>query len=113
MEQVRTAVVAWLRAFWSFAKSSKTTAFALAICAALMGRIALIQLRCLTLPIVVEEQHNWRQGFTYSVAWNYAHAHGIPDFFHPRWYQETAVNNLVAMEAPIYPYLGGLVMRVF
>ena len=56
MEKVRTAVINWLRAFWTFAKSSPATALALAICTALMVRIALIQLRCLPLPLVMEEQ---------------------------------------------------------
>lgn len=111
MGKSRTAFADWVGRAWAFTDDSPATALAFGVCAALMGRIALIQLRCLSLPIVFEEQHNWRQGFTYSVAWNFAHSNA--DFFHPRWYTEGAKNNLVAMEAPIYPYLGSLAMRVF
>jgi 4-amino-4-deoxy-L-arabinose transferase-like glycosyltransferase len=114
MRKTRTAITNWLRASWAFARSSKGTTAALLIGILALGRIVLVQLRCLPLPLVVEEQHHWRQAFTYGVAWNFAHSHSvIPDFFHPHWWVEGPVSNLVAMEAPLYPWLGGLAMKIF
>lgn len=113
MPNPRALIATWLKAASAFAKNSKATAVALVIGIGVLGRIVLIQLRCLPLPLVVEESHHWRQAFTYGVAWNYAHGGRAGwDFFHPHWYVEGALSNLVAMEAPVYPYLGGLVMRL-
>lgn len=113
MTNARTAIGDWLRAFWAFAKSSKATTAALLLGVVALGRIVLIQLRCLPLPVVVEEQHHWRQAFTYGIAWNFSHSSSfLPDFFHPHMIQEGPVSNLVAMEAPLYPWLGGIVMKI-
>ncbi len=75
------------------------------------GRIALLQLACLAHPIFAGEGHSWRQSFTYGVAWNFAHT--THDFFKPRMFPELVKNNIIAMEAPIYPYLGGALISLF
>lgn len=93
------------------ANAAKVTTIAMVIGIVISGRIALLQLGCLGHAIHPQEGHYWRQAFTYSVAWNFAH--DSPNFFLPRSFHELAKSNIVAMEAPIYPYLSSAFLRVF
>lgn len=93
------------------ARAHKVTAAAFVVGALLVLRVAYRQLGSLGHLIYNVEGHHWRQAFTYGVAWNYAHS--ALDFFKPRMFLELANSNIVGMEAPIYPFLGGLLLRVF
>lgn len=55
--------------------------------------------------------HEWRQGWTYSVA--YLFVHESADFFHPRHAWRGHLTGIVGMEPPIYPYVLALLMRLF
>lgn len=68
-----------------------------------------LELRSLLGPIYGE--HDWRQGWTYSVA--YAFVHENASFFYPKHAWRGDLTGIVGMEAPIYPYLLSLLMRVF
>lgn len=92
------------------AKEGPIAVIAAAIGALAFGRVLLAQLVSLPLPIVVYEGHNWRQAFTYGTAWNYAHT--TLDVLRPRMFVELARSNVVAMEAPLYPLLASILLRV-
>ncbi len=55
--------------------------------------------------------HEWRQGWTYSVAWSFVHEGA--SFFYPRHAWREHLSGIVGMEPPIYPYVASLLMRVF
>lgn len=95
----------------SFAKESKVTTIGFVIGAALFLRLLAAQLAVLGHPLHVREGHHWRQSFTYSVTWNFAHF--TKDIFHPRMFEEFAKSNIVAMEMPLYPYLCAPFVRLF
>ncbi len=71
--------------------------------------LAAWQLRTAFIPVVGE--HNWRQADTYSIAFNFVHE--SPDFFHPRIDWSRGRSGVMGMEAPIYPFLCSIAMRVF
>lgn len=108
--ELKQRLVTWTHEALSAARAAKVTTLAVVVGFIVWARIIVLQVRCLPLPISSHEQHHWRQSFTYGVAWNYAHV--TLDFFRPRMYLELFQSNIVAMEAPIYPYLCGLMMRV-
>jgi hypothetical protein len=68
-----------------------------------------IALQSLLGPIYGE--HDWRQGWTYSVA--YAFVHENASFFYPKHAWRGHLTGIVGMEPPIYPYLISLLMRAF
>ena len=92
------------------ARSAKVTAMALAFGIVFFGRMITQSFSVLGHTLHLNEGHHWRQAFTYGVAWNYAHA--TLDFFHPRMLYEISRSNIVAMEAPIYPYLASFFLRI-
>ncbi len=92
------------------ARSAKVTAVAFVLGVYFFGRVLVHTFSVLGHTIHVNEGHHWRQAFTYGVAWNYAHA--TLDFFHPRMMIELPRSNIVAMEAPIYPYISGFLLRL-
>ncbi len=73
------------------------------------GRLAKEQLRTLYLPILGE--HRWRESVTYSVAYNFVHESF--DFLHPRIDFTSGRTGIMAMEAPVLPYLTAIFMRFF
>jgi hypothetical protein len=101
---------AWGIELLRIARARPVTAFAVAIGLIVFGRVMVNQLAVLGFGIYQGEGHHWRQAFTYGVAWNYAHT--TLDFFHPRMFYEIAKSNIVAMEAPIYPYVCGFLLRL-
>jgi hypothetical protein len=94
----------------TIARARPVTAFAVALGVIVFGRVMVHQLSVLGQGIYQLEGHHWRQAFTYGVAWNYAHT--TLDFFHPRMFHDLFKSNIVAMEAPIYPYLCGFLLRL-
>lgn len=77
---------------------------------ALVAHTAWLQLASLSLPIHVYEGHHWRQSFTFGVAWNFAHT--TLDVLRPRMFTELQRSNVVAMEAPLYPLVASVLLRV-
>lgn len=55
--------------------------------------------------------HEWRQGWTYSVAYAFVHEHA--SFFYPKHAWRGHLTGIVGMEPPIYPWVVSLLMRVF
>lgn len=94
----------------SFVRTHKPTTLALVFGVVLFGRVLWSTFGALGHGIYQAEGHHWRQAFTYGVAWNYAH--NTLDFLRPRMFYELSKSNIVGMEAPIYPYLGGLLLRL-
>jgi hypothetical protein len=84
---------------------------ALVLALAALGSVLDLQIASLPLPIFGLEGHHWRQAFTYGVAWNFAHT--TSDVLHPRMFVELARSNVIPMEAPLYPLLASVPMRVF
>jgi hypothetical protein len=84
---------------------------ALVLALATFGAVIAPQIVSLPMPISGAEGHHWRQAFTYGVAWNFAHT--TWDVLHPRMFVELARSNVIPMEAPLYPFLASLPMRVF
>lgn len=83
---------------------------AMALGVVLVARRAWIQLSSLNLPIFGFDGHHWRQSFTFSVAWNYAHT--TLDILRPRMFLELKSSNIVAMEAPVYPLVASVLLRL-
>ena len=76
-----------------------------------LGRLVLLKLSTLALPLIGFEGHHWRQAFTYGVAWNYAHT--TLDPLRPRMFLELPrSSNIVAMEEPLYPLIASLLLRI-
>lgn len=59
----------------------------------------------------IYDVHEWRQGETYSIA--YAFVHEGASFWYPKHAWRGDLSGIVGMEAPLYPYLVSLLMRVF
>jgi hypothetical protein len=76
----------------------------------LVTRLFAMQLSTIHLPIFVYDGHQWRQSFTYGVAWNYAHT--TLDVLRPRMFAFAAKGNVVAMEAPLYPLIASIFLRI-
>jgi hypothetical protein len=91
------------------ARDAPVTVAAAGLAAILFVRFLVLQLATLPLPISVYEGHQWRQAFTYGVAWNLAH--GGADLLHPRMFAELGRTNVVPMEAPLYPLLASVLLR--
>jgi 4-amino-4-deoxy-L-arabinose transferase-like glycosyltransferase len=72
----------------------------------LVALLLAFQFSTIFAPIVGE--HHWRQSDTYSVARNFHRVSA--DFFHPRIDWNHGRTGIMAMEAPIYPYLTHLLM---
>lgn len=101
---------AWATTARGVAREHPVRALAIALAVALLGGVFAVQLASLPLPLIVYEGHHWRQSFTYGVAWNFAHA--SLDVLHPRMFVELGESNVVPMEAPLYPLLASLFLRV-
>jgi hypothetical protein len=91
--------------------SRRSTGTALAVGVVLFAWTVLAQLGSLSLPIHWAEGHNWRETFSYGVAWNYAH--GPLDLLHPRMFVFHAKSNVVPMEPPLHPLLASVLLRLF
>lgn len=89
----------------------RSTAAALVVAGLLFAGMVGAQLASLPLVVHFSEGHNWRETFTYGVAWNYAHG-DITDVLHPRMLVFHAKSNVVPMEPPLYPWLCSLLLRV-
>ncbi len=87
----------------------RSTGAALALGLVLFARTAVLQLLSLPLPVHFSEGHNWRETFTYGVAWNWAH--GPIDVLYPRMFVFHAKSNVVPMEPPLYPLVSSLLLR--
>ena len=83
---------------------------ALALSTVLFAGLVVDQISSFGRPLIVWEGHHWRQSFTYGVAWNFAHA--SLDVLHPRMFVELASSNVVPMEAPLYPLLASVFLRL-
>lgn len=92
------------------ATTRRGTGVALALGVLLCLRTALLQLWSMALPVHFSEGHNWRETFTYGVAWNWAH--GAVDVLHPRMFVFHAKSNVVPMEPPLYPLVSSLLLRL-
>ncbi|MDB4985295.1 MAG: putative dolichyl-phosphate-mannose-protein mannosyltransferase [Myxococcaceae bacterium] len=79
----------------------------------------LVTVPCLSLLAVevrslwgdIYDVHEWRQGETYSVAYSFVHEGS--SFFFPRHAWRGNLTGIVGMEAPLYPYVVSLFMRIF
>lgn len=89
----------------------RSTGVALIVGLVLLAWTALAQLASLSLPIHHAEGHNWREAFSYGVAWNWAH--GPIDLLRPRMFVFHESSNVVAMEPPLHPLAVSLLLRVF
>jgi hypothetical protein len=94
----------------SHARESPVTSMAVVVGVVLFARVVALQLMSLSLPLIAFEGHHWRQAFTYGVAWNYAHT--TLDVLRPRMFVELARSNVVPMEAPLYPLVSSLLLRL-
>jgi hypothetical protein len=101
---------AWATTVTRIAREAPVTALAFALACVLFGGLVVAQLASLSLPLLVFEGHHWRQSFTYGVAWNFAHA--TMDVLRPRMFVELGQSNVVPMEAPLYPLLASVSLRL-
>jgi hypothetical protein len=101
-------MLAELAAAW---RRTPVALVALVLALGAFGSVLDLQLASLPMPLSGLEGHHWRQAFTYGVAWNFAHTTSDP--MHPRMFVELARSNVIPMEAPLYPFLASLPMRVF
>lgn len=91
----------------------RSTGVALGLGALLAARTAVLQLLSLPLDVHWGEGHQWRETFTYGVAWNYAHGSlGLDALLHPRMFVFHAKSNIVPMEPPLYPLVSSVLMRM-
>ncbi|MGZ3477856.1 MAG: ArnT family glycosyltransferase [Polyangiales bacterium] len=100
-----------VRRLYSSARRRPALALAFALSIAHVLVMLVTQARTLGWGLTMAEQHHWRQGFTYGVAWNFAHTSW--DFFHPRMFLYVSGSNIVGMEAPLYPYICAPFFRLF
>jgi hypothetical protein len=91
-------------------KESPAAALAIVLASVLFLSLVLPQVSSFRLPLIGFEGHHWRQSFTYGVAWNFAHT--TLDPFHPRMFVELAESNIVPMEAPLYPLVSSVLLRI-
>jgi hypothetical protein len=107
---MREQMTRWTRLPLAEGKKSPVTTMAALIGVFAFARVLVAQLRTLAMPLIVYEGHHWRQAFTYGVAWNYAHT--TLNVLQPRMFVELASSNVVPMEAPLYPLLSSILMRL-
>ncbi len=60
---------------------------------------------------VLADEHSWREADTYSIAQNFFH--DGPDFFHPKIDMTDGRSGVMAMEAPLLPWVSHWLMYVF
>jgi len=96
-----------LAALW---RQTPVALVALVLALVAFGAALDLQVASLPMPISRFEGHHWRQAFTFGVAWNFVHT--TSDVLHPRMFVELARSNVVPMEAPLYPMLASVPMRL-
>jgi hypothetical protein len=97
------------RALWH--ATYRHPALALLACVVTVPCVRLLSLEFQSLWGDIYDVHEWRQGETFSVA--YAFVHEGASFFFPKHAWRGNLTGIVGMEAPIYPYVVSLFMRVF
>lgn len=102
-----------IRSLFEELRGRPSAGVALGLGALLAARTAALQLLSLPLAIHWGEGHQWREAFTYGVAWNYAHGPlGLDALLHPRMFVFHAKSNIVPMEPPLYPLVSSVLMRL-
>jgi hypothetical protein len=105
LDSVKSKLAALLR----LARDNPLLAFA--VVASAIPCLSLFSVEVRSLRGALYGVHEWRQGWTYSVAYAFVHEHA--SFFFPKQAWRGNLTGIVGMEPPIYPYVVAQLMRVF